>query len=219
MEENNQLEIQDFQEYPLPKVEWKLNFWLTFIPYVTSFILFFFPQLINLEEYKILRYILGALLLFTPFLYQLIDWLVKLNKAIKNRVENYDYLIETLKQSKKDIKDYKESVFELFSMFNKFLEPYGVIEAHYNEKSFFVVVRKKIRTNLIEGDRFFIINKEDNSFIGIFKIINKNDDCYTAIGQLGLDPMWAGFIRDKGRVDFLPYMQAFYYLEGDNYGN
>ena len=219
MEDNNLIDNKIFQEFPLPKIKWRNEFWLAFIPYLISFILLFFPELVNLTRYVKLRNILGISLLFLPLFITLLDWFIRWIKAVKNRVENYELLLNASENIVHDFGVYKENVSVFINEFHKLLEPFEVIEANYTDKSIFVVIRKNSRIHLMEGDRLLIIDKKYNSIIGYFSIINILENCYYALGQPGLDPIWAGYVREKGKVDFLPYTQAFLFTDGDNHDN
>jgi len=113
-------EVQIPQEIPLPKVAWKTEFWLAFIPFILGFISFFFPELLEIKEYNTLRYILGSILLLMPVLVPLTPWFVKLLKAIGKRVSQYEALYNSHLRLINEFTDYNNNLYFFIEEIQKY---------------------------------------------------------------------------------------------------
>jgi hypothetical protein len=68
---------------------------------------------------------------------------------------------------------------------------------------------------LIKGDLVSILHKEDSMVMGIFKITEIREDAYYAVAHSSIDPVFGGFIRDRGSITIVPNMVATHIPQGE----
>lgn len=194
---------------PLKWPRWKYSFkWFTFIPYILGFFAFFVPDLEN--KYRI---IIGIFLLLLPVLTQTFLWIGKIIVTICKRTNYYPNLYNYYQNVISEFEELKELFYCKFINIIKdnILEIKG---AKYQRGKLYIALQNNSKLNLKKSNKIVVFDKKDWIFLGQFEITEVRKSEYIALG-IKVDPVWQGYVRQKGETTIMPNITAIYLHSGE----
>jgi hypothetical protein len=190
-----------------PRIIWRSEMWLTIIPFILGFIIFFFPQLSETTVPTQIRLIIGIPLLLAPLLIPFLFWMVRITWVITKRVDLYPQTHSVAKQALFDVEQIRRSYFELTKQFAEDKQ-FELIKVGYFNSKLVIAVKKRKNPKINQGDILAVVDKEDNLLMGIFEVTELRSEEIYAKGINNIDPLWLGYVIQKGEVNMTPNLAA-----------
>ena len=192
-----------------PKIKWQSEMWLTFIPFILGFVLFFFPQLTEASASPQLRLIIGIPLISAPFLFPFSIWIWKTIGTVVMRVQYYPSLYIKAQKSVVNVEQFSKSYLALVKKAAD-EKQFEITKVGHIDGKLYIVVQKRKIPKVNNGDLLIVAHKEDGLIMGDFKVTEiRSRDIY-AIGFNNIDALWSGYIRSMGEVNMTPNLTAFH---------
>lgn len=195
-----------------PKFQWRMGLLFTIASFLLTSILLIFP---NLSEgrFSCYRIFLIVFMIVGPFIIiSVLPWLFKVVLTITKRVDYYPALLEISKTQQQDLTNMRNAIAELLQNIPKSIT-FEIKRASFTNGKLYILLRKS-DGNMIIGDRVEIIDTEDGMSMGQFKVTEIRMDVYYAEEIGHIDPVWSGYIREKGETEVIPHMKAIYIPRG-----
>lgn len=202
-------------ELQWPKLKWQAKMLFTVIPFLLSFLVFFYPPIANSDNLNQIRLAIGIPLFLAPILIPLVIWLIRASAVSFRRVKYYPKLYIFTFQEISELDQLKRNFFELATNIsnNRIFE---IIKAAYHQEKLFISVKKRADMELMLGDTLTVVHTEDGLLMGLFKITEIREIEYYAAGTSNIDPLWLGYIRQQGEGRINPYMAAISLPQGES---
>jgi len=184
-----------------PRWKYPLKWYTVIVPLFLAPIAFIFPDL-ELKR----RYIIAALLIFSPIIIQTFLWLHKIILTIYKRTINYPNLYDIYKEISSNFDELKNLFFN--EMINSRTKVSEIIGAKYQRSELYIILKNNSELNLIEGNKVVVIDKKDSVYLGKFEITEVRDNEYFAVGVNNIDLVWLGYVRQEGETTMMPNIIA-----------
>lgn len=200
-------------ELNLPKFEFKWNKWLGIISAIFSLFSFAFPFPIKSEDILVRIVIAICVLIVTFSLLTILPWLFKAVKIMVKRVSVYPRL---LNHHKKEQNELEETTRALTSYIQYFISTHSlkILRAGFVKEKFYIKVQRRAGYEVCINDMIQVIDLEDISIMGQFKVIELNEKFYYAEGISNLDLLWLGQVKNIGETSFFPDMISIHLPDG-----
>lgn len=202
------------KELGWPSLKWRHEFWLAAIPFLLSFLVFFFPDFSEATEYSYWRFLVGLPLLFAPLEIPLVIWSCKCLRIAASRICEYPRIYKFLKKTIRNCNQLREDITELV-IATKTRHLFEITKASFYEGKYIIVI-KKVETPLVEiGHRLVVVHTSDNRMMGNFGVFDSREREYYARNIGNIDSLWSGYIRSRGEVTVNPELVAIYLPQGE----
>jgi hypothetical protein len=183
------------------ELEWphlRLRFlkWLNLLSSVLGIIGFIFLNL-NLS----LRIIIGIGIAISPLFINISRWGFDAIRVLIRRVQIYPRLQKDLCELQNKFSELKDSFFRLAMKETKI---YEIISAKIQRGSLFIALRSDQKNPLLNGQKIIVIDKSDQTYMGQFEVVEDFSGGYYARGMKDIDPVWFGYIHERGESRMIP---------------
>lgn len=188
--------------------------WLTFIPFVLSFVVFFYPKFAEDNRYEEIRFAIGLPLLFAPLYIPIIVWLWKSVGVGVRRILHYP-------QSRLQAENANHELFLVKQEFYRFVintrekNVFEIEKVDYHQNKIFIAVSRKKALELKIHDKLVVVHRGDGLLMGFFRIVDIRENEYYAQGVGNVDPVWSGYVRERGEISINPFLAAVYEPQGE----
>jgi hypothetical protein len=194
-------------ELKWPRLQWRTEMWLTFIPFLLSFLVFFWPELAAHKSLQYIRIPVGIALFLTPALVPVLAWLYKTGSVVCRRAHHYPSLRQRAEREIDDLDEMKKNLFDILQAISP--EPlFEIARARYYQNKLLIVLNKRKSPRLAKGDILVAVDMEDAKAMGLFEVTEVRDAEYYAISIRGIDAVWLGFARQQRETRIMPNMRA-----------
>lgn len=80
------------------------------------------------------------------------------------------------------------------------------------------MVTRKSGHEMALGDNFEIVDRKDNMPMGQFQVTEVRDKVYYAYGISHVDPIWLGYVQERGEIGVMPNIVAIHIPKGGQNG-
>ena len=181
--------------------------WLTVIPFVLGFLVFFWPELAAHKSLQYIRIPVGIALVLTPFLVPVLAWLYKTGSVVCRRAHYYPSLRQRAQREIDELDEMKKNLFDILQATSAD-SLFEIARARYYQDRLHIVLNKRKSPRLAKGDTLVAVDMEDAKAMGLFEVTEVRDAEYYAIGIRGIDAVWLGFVRQQRETRVMPNMRA-----------
>ena len=197
------------KELEWPRLKWQSEMWFALIPFVLGFIVFLFPNLSGDEKYIQLRFIIGIPLLFSPLLVPLTIWGIRILNNAMLRIDEYPRIFALLVKVRSELRQLNQNFMDLVQSTSN-QHRFEILKASVYEKQYFIVVKKTANPLLKTDDTLIVVDVADKKRMGNFQVTEERENEYYAQNIGNIDPVWSGYIRQRGEVTVNPNLTALY---------
>ncbi len=197
-----------------PRLEWNSEMWLTLIPFVMSFVVFFYPKFAEDNRYEKIRFAIGLPLLFAPLYIPIIVWLWKLVGVGVRRILNYPQSRLQTENANCELFQLKQEIFRLVKNTRENIV-FEIGKVAYHQNTIYIAVRWKKELELKRDDTLVVLHLDDGRLMGIFRVVEIRENEYYAQGVRHVDPLWSGYVREREEIGINPFLAAFYVPQGE----
>lgn len=196
-------------EIAWPHWEWVLDKWGISISVILGIISYFIPFLA--DEATVPNWIWvggGTVLLFLGLAIPTILYMVRAFKTVRARYRQYPVACAYGRRTRGELEETQQRVNEILPYVSVF-EIKDVILEWSDQETYdvYIVVSKVEEIHLKVGDNLQVIDETDDRQMGIFRVHREREQDYFAL-KVEIDPMWLGSIREDGRREQYPPMNA-----------
>ena len=197
-----------------PHIEWKFSKRVMVISYALAFIVFFFPLFAESDNYSQLRFFIGIPLLLSPGIVPVVYWGFSIFKYIILRVTLYPKVYRLYIHAIRELALLNRGFIDLIKRTseNRYFE---IKIASFYDRSYFISIQKRKDLILKKNYKVVVSHISDNRIMGMFQVTDVRKDEYIANNIGMIDPVWAGYIRQRGEIHINPNLVATYLSEGD----
>jgi len=204
-----QITQKEFTE-PLewPRVDWRSYDWWTITSVVLGVIVFIFPDLPAAIAPKINKLYIGIPLISIPISFPILIWLFKIINNIRRRTINYPKLYKKTFEALYDNVQLRKSLSDFVNQQFSREREFEILRVTHEQGKIIIVLQKRDTPKIYRDDQFVVIHTEDDLLMGIFTVISVRTNEIYALGIKNVDPVWAGFILQKGEIFSTPFLSA-----------
>jgi len=199
--------------YPWPRPHWRHEFWLTAIPFLLAFIVFFLPATASAELPVLLRFIIGLPLLLAPIIAPLVAWWWSVARMAISRIRGYPDLHRGAQQQDTDLLAIKADLYDV-ALSRQGAMALDLLRARVDDGHLYISIAKKTQAPLAVDDPVVVVDQTDGMIMGMFKVTQIRDADYYAVDTSGVNPLWKGQVFQQGEVSMFPNMIAVPLREG-----
>lgn len=200
-----------------PNFRWRVGIWLTIASTVLTFILFVFPEL-SQGKFDRERISLAVAVALLPFvIVSAFPWLFKAGRIVGARAKLYPRLICIWKAQNRDLTEVRGAIAE-FVQRSIEARTFDIDRACFTKGRLYVLVARKSGHEMVVGDTFEVVDREDNMSMGQFKVTEVRGNVYYAYGISHVDPNWLGYVQERGEVGVVPNIVAIQIAQGGQNG-
>ena len=199
---------------PWPKVEWKAGIFLAIIPFLLSFVIFFYPPIATDPNLQSLRFLIGIPLLVSPLLFPLFLWSWRTINVAIMRLRLYPVVYAGGQRSNEQIEQLRREYYALAVVSNS-SNIYEISRAAYIQGKLYISIAKKRSRRVSEGETFAVLHKDDGLLMGLFEVKEIRENDVYALGVSNVDPLWLGYIIQRGEAEINPSLLAIYVPRGE----
>lgn len=150
----------------------------------------------------------GTILVFLWLLIPFAVYIWRGFKAVHARYRQYPIACAYGIQAATELEEEQQRVNEILPYISAFELRHVIYEqTGLDTQDLYIVVAKIKEVHLQMGDHLRVIDETDGRPMGVFRVQRERQDDYFALG-LEVDPMWLGSVRQDGRREQYPPMNA-----------
>lgn len=196
-----------------PEFKWRVGTWLTIASTLLSFAIFIFPSL-SQNQFDGQRIPVAVLVALLPFLLvSAFPWLLKVGQVAAVRAKLYPRLMGMWRTQGRDLAEIKGAMAE-FVQHSVRACIFDVERASYTKGRLYVLVARQTGHEMAVGDDLEVIDREDNVSMGQFQVTEVREKVYYACGISYVDPVWLGYVQERGEIGVMPNIVAIHIPKG-----
>lgn len=197
---------------PRPRIVWRAAFLLGLIPFLMGLVPIFAPNLSDARIYLRYRYVIGIILLSSPFLIPIIYWLGKSAVVLFRRGMFYVSATDSIEDLSNQLAEIKSNIFDLLQA-----SSYQIFEinvASFVKGSIYLSISNQDGPVLSIGDKLSVVDLDDAMMLGVFEVMQIRTSDYYARASGFVDPLFSGYIRQQQQTEMLPNIVAMRIIPG-----
>jgi hypothetical protein len=204
--------IESSERYEVKKPRWGLfdsGWWFTVAGTGVAIVVMVIPSII---ERPLWQRVLATfvIVLLTPLLASGILYFNRRLLYTRARLIAYDLLLTGYKSLYGEWEHLKHQLakatetIRLLVSFPGERQVFGLGRVQTFRNKLYIQVRKREDVELAIGQPIIIVDTFDGYYMGQFRVLQDEDNCYVAIEDGDIDSVWRGYIRDSGQSEMDP---------------
>lgn len=206
---NNNPLTQEIYTKPLkwPTLDLNKGDWWSKVSFLFGIVIVIFPELLDFIKLEFNKIFIGLFLLITPLLVPVAIWTHKVFILVYHRTKYFSHLFYLANQFFQHNFQLKQNIMDLITQQNTELCYFEISRVIYTDRKIFAILLRRGEVNIKENDLFAFFSTEDRFLLGVFQVSEVRSTEIYSIG-VNIDPLWSGYIRDKGEITTTPFLRA-----------